>query len=131
MAKKPDFQAIYDSAVQAARKAVSECVPTPMIVGEAAGPFSNEFKPGAQLHYVPDGVCGFAWVTIPGNTSFGRWAKQAGVARPGYPSGLQISAFKMVPQINQSLTKGEAAAHAAAKVLREAGVDACAGSRID
>lgn len=76
---------------------------------------------------VMDGVCGFAWIKIAGNTSFGRWAKKTGRARNGYYGGLLISAS----EFGQSMERKTAYARAFAKVLNENGVKAYAESRID
>lgn len=66
-------------------------------------------------------------MTVKGNTSFGRWAKQNDLARPDYPSGLAISCH----DFNQSIARKEAYAEAFAKVLRENGISAYAHSRLD
>ena len=124
------YKNLYNSMVRAARDAVKQCKPTPMVVFEANG-LTNEPKPGGNRYYVKGGVCGFAWVKFKGNTAFARWAKKNNIARADYPSGLSISAFALASEIGQSLERGEAAARAAAKVLQEAGVEAYAQSRID
>ena len=31
--------------------------------------------------------CGFAWVTIPGNSPLAKWCRSAKIGRKGYPSG--------------------------------------------
>ena len=61
--------------------------------------------------------CGFAWVSLPGNSPFGRWAKAQGIARKGYPSGLQIWYSKLHDIPTQSVSVHEAAARAARDVL--------------
>lgn len=124
------FAALYAQAVAAAKAAAAACTPTPMVVSEAQG-LSDLPKPGGKSWYVPDGVCGFAWVHMKATLPFARWAKAQGHARKGYPTGCDISAYRMAPEINQSLERGEAAARAAAAVLRQAGVECFAESRID
>ena len=62
--------------------------------------------------------CGFAWITFPGNVAFGRWAKEKGIASPGYPKGLQIWYSKLHSVPTQSISVHEAAASAALKVFR-------------
>ena len=61
--------------------------------------------------------CGFAWVSFPGNTQFGRWAKKTGVASKGYPSGLQIWYSKIHDIGTQSVSVHEAACRAARDAL--------------
>jgi hypothetical protein len=116
-----DYGSLYETAKAAGMAAGYGAAPTPMIVtGGVPGQ-----KP--ERHYVSEGVCGFAWITIKGNTSFGRWAKKTGLARAAYPKGLSfwVSAF------GQSMDRKEAYARAFAKVLNEHGITAYAGSRMD
>lgn len=61
--------------------------------------------------------CGFAWVSLPGNSPFARWAKKEGIARKAYPSGLQIWYSKLHDIPTQSVSVHEAAALAARDVL--------------
>lgn len=61
--------------------------------------------------------CGFAWVSLPGNTPFARWAKAQGIASKAYPSGLQIWYSKLHSVNTQSISVHEAAARAARDVL--------------
>jgi hypothetical protein len=61
--------------------------------------------------------CGFAWVTMPGNIAFGRWAKKMGIASKGYPTGLSIWYSKLHSLPTQSISVHEAAARAARDVL--------------
>ena len=78
--------------------------------------------------YVIEGLCGFAWITVPGNRPFGRWAGRNGWDK-GYPKGRQY----WVSNFGQSAERKEAFAYAAARHLREVeGIkDAYAGSRLD
>ena len=110
---------LYRLADAAGRKAVIEmAAPEPMVVLDPQR---------QQAYYVPDGVCGFAWISFKGNTAFGRALKKAGLARSHYPSGLCV----WVGDYNQSMQKKEVYADAFARVLRDNGVDAYAGSRMD
>jgi hypothetical protein len=61
--------------------------------------------------------CGFAWVTLPGNVAFARWAKKQGIASKGYPTGLSIWYSKLHTLGTQSVSVHEAAARAARDVL--------------
>lgn len=119
---------LADAAGQAAALA---CTPRPMVVqGYGA---------------VEGGACGFAWVSMPGNTALGRAimkearreAKQRfdSLGDPsymgwskGYPKGLSM----WVSGYGQSMARKEAYARAYAEVLRNAGHERVyAGSRMD
>ena len=83
---------------------------------------------GGQSWYVPDGVCGFAWITIhPGNCALAKYVKKYHGARAAYGGGMQI----WVSAYNQSMQLKEAYATAYAGVLQAAGHKAYAGSRMD
>lgn len=112
-----DFKALFDKAYAA---------------GMAAGSGSSGGKAvgitdGTNHWTLSDYPCGFAWVTVPGNSAFGRWGKKSGLFTKAYPTGV----WYWVGEFNQSMTRKEAFAHAFANVLKEAGVDARPGSRID
>lgn len=113
-----EFEALTAAAHAAGIKAGRECRPIPMVVCTAAG---------VPIECVDDGACGFAWIEFPGNTAFGRWAKKQGLARSHYPSGLCI----WVSEFGQSIDRKESYAVAYARVLRDGGVKAFAGSRLD
>ncbi len=123
-----NFEALAAAADAAGMAAGNGAAVAPMVVGSPSTPFGNDLDPGKPMYFVADGVCGFAWVKIKGNTAFGRWAKKAGLARPDYPNGLAISAGA---RFNQSMQRKEAWAYAYAKVLKEAGIEAYASSRMD
>lgn len=122
-AKLSDAQmaAIYNAAHEAGKIAAAKAVPTPMVV-------VNEKNP-AERYFVADGACGFAWVTVrPGNSRFAKWLKANGYAHPNsYSGGMQI----WISAYNQSITLKEAYAFAFAESLRNAGITAFAGSRLD
>lgn len=121
-----NFRAIWDEAMEAGMVAGLACKPQPMIVQEA-DLLTDQPKPGGETWYVPDGVCGFAWISFKGNTPWARWAKTNGYARKGYPSGMQI----FVQKFGQSMERKVAYAEAAAQVLRKHGIEAYANSRMD
>lgn len=110
------YQELVARAEAAGRAAAAAVVPVPMVV-----------QGGGKSYYVGDGVCGFGWVEIPGNTAFGRYMKAAGKARKTYPRGLYISSGIAT----QSMARNEAYAYAYAQVLNDAGIEAQAKSRID
>lgn len=125
--------ALFAKAWAAGVAAVEGCVPTPMTVVEHAnpvagllggdpGPIVKEYEP------VADGVCGFAWVTItPGNSSFARWLIKEGKARPHYRGGIQV----WISGYRQSYERKSAHAQGMAEALREAGIKAYSGGRLD
>lgn len=123
-----NFATVYEQADAAGKAAAAALKPVPMVVGQAVGIFSNEIDYSKPTYFVEDGVCGFAWVAFKGNTEFGRWAKKNKIAKPGYPSGLQI----WISDYNQSMQLKEAYAKAFAETLRANGVaDAYYSSRMD
>lgn len=129
MAKKDDarFAALFAGMLTAGAEAAAAVTPVPMVVSQHANPF-DDASPVVASEVVPDGVCGFGWVHLKGNTAFGKWARKNGHARSDYPNGLMISSKLMT----QSLTRNEAWAHGAATFLNANGVpDATGRSRID
>ena len=121
------YAALAKKAHEAGLAAAAAKTPTPMIVGEAKSLFNDEIDYSKPTYYVPSGICGFAWVFVKGNTGFGRWAKKTGIARPGYPTGLNIRATVG----GQSYELKMAYAQAYAAVLQEAGITAYAEGRLD
>jgi hypothetical protein len=119
------WQAVYEAAHAAGIKAADAAKPVPMMVGTPVdmvgsmmGGDGGGFDPTKPVYYVAGGVCGFAAVHFPGTSSFAKWAKAKGYARPAYPKGFSIS----VRHGGQSLEIKEAFAGAFAKVLSEAGI---------
>lgn len=114
------FETLYAQALEAGRAAALAAKPTAMVVCWESGG-----QP--QREVVHDGACGFAWVSFPGNTAFGHWAKAHAGATKGYPTGLQF----WIGDYNQSMERKEAHACAMARVLQLAGIKAYAQSRMD
>ena len=121
--KTNGFIRLCNKAHEAGMKAGYEVRPTPVIVSEA----DLQGNLIGKSWYVDDGACGFAWIAFKGNTAFGKWAKAQGIARSHYPSGLCV----WVGEFGQSVDRKSAYAEAYAQVLREAGIDASSGSRLD
>jgi hypothetical protein len=120
----PIFRGILDEAQAAGREAAARHTPTPM------GVFNSDLA-GNRLgptEIVADGVCGFAWVRIKGNTAFGRWAKKERLAFNDYPSGLLL---RLEGDYGQGLERKEKHAEAMARVLKSHGIDAYAKARMD
>jgi len=115
--KDVEFSKLWNDAYQAGLDAVAKANVRPMVVQSAT-----------QSWYVADGVCGFAWVTVrPGNSAFANWGKKKGLFSKAYGGGVQY----WVGEFDQSMQKKEAFAGAVAAKLREAGIDAYSGSRMD
>ncbi len=121
-----NFEQIYLEGYAAGMEAGKACVPAPMIVGTAKG-LSDQIDYSKPTHFVSQGVCGFAWVHIKGNTAFGRWAKKTQKARSSYYGGLDI----WCSEFGQSMEQKEAWARAFAKVLGSHGIEAYSTSRMD
>lgn len=121
---------IWKLAVEAAKKAASECRPTPMIVSQHANVLDDR-SPVVKQWKANDGVCGFAWVRMTGTSAMGRYLSSKGIARPAYPNGVSVHASVIAPKVGQSLERGEAACRAAVAVLGEHGIEAWTESRID
>ena len=117
-AKNAEFAALLDIAHARGIQAGRDCRPIPMVVSTASG---------IEIECIDDGACGFAWIVISGNTAFGRWAKKQGRARAHYPRGLCF----WVSDFGQSVDRKSAYAGAFAQVLRNAGIEAYADSRLD
>jgi hypothetical protein len=125
--------ALWRRAWAAGVAAAEAHTPTPMTVVERANPLADIMggDPGPvvrQYEPVADGVCGFAWVTIhPGNSSFARWLTKQDLARPHYRGGVQV----WISAYNQSYERKSVHAQAMAEALREEGVQAYSGGRLD
>ena len=112
-----DFKKLYDAAWAAGVAAAKAAIPEPMVVSGMG-----------QRYFVSEGACGFAWVKVrPANSAFGNWLKKEKLARPAYNGGLDI----WISDYNQSVARKEAHARAMAAVLKDAGINAFADSRLD
>jgi len=123
---KVDYSAIFTEACLAGKRAGENCKPSPMVVQQHENMLDDN-SPVSQQWTVQDGVCGFAWVKVGGNTGFGRWLMKSGNGSKGYPSGVVY----WVAMFGQSMQRKEAFAHAFAQVLKENGIKAYAESRMD
>lgn len=127
--REANHRALYDGAMAAGAAAAEACVPTPMIVQQRLNPLDDNSPVVKEWEPVAAGVCGFAWVTIfPGNSSFARWLAKEGLARKAYRGGMEI----YISAYSQSYERKMAHAQAAAKYLREHGIEkAYSGGRLD
>ena len=121
------WSSLWAEAEVAGRLAGAECTPRPMVVQAHANQLDDQ-SPVVQEWHEPEGVCGFAWVTVrPGGCSFARWGVKQGVFKSAYGGGVSY----WVSGYGQSMARKEAYARAAAAILARAGVKAYAGSRMD
>lgn len=125
--KPSEMQTLYYAALAAGREAGAKAAVVPMVVQDAD--LNGAPVAGGKAYYVESGVCGFASVRVtPGNCRFANWLKKRGFGRlDSYAGGVRIN----VSEYNQSLTRKEAHAQAMADVLRAAGINAYADSRMD
>lgn len=123
-----EAKALHQKAHAAGMAAGEAARPTPMIVQEHANPLDDTSPVVREYAPVMDGVCGFGIVRIrPGNSSYARWVKAAGLGRKGYTGGVEI----WVRAFGQSAERKGAYADAYAEVLREAGLTAYSEMRLD
>lgn len=118
LARYAEYERLYREAWEAGTRAAIEAKPRPMVIMDGDG---------TPVDYVADGVCGFAWVRVPGNTSFARWLGKNNMASKAYPSGLSI----WIGDYHQSYTRKSAHAYAMAQHLRANGIECSAGGRLD
>ena len=122
------FPGLFEKAVAAGMAAGTGAKVAPMIVGSPSTVFGNDIDYSKKTYYVPDGPCGFAWVTIrPGNSKFANWIKKNGHGGPAYGGGVSVR----VHEFGQSVARKAAYAGAFARVLRDAGINAYSDSRMD
>jgi len=125
--KQTELGRVFGAAEVAGVAAAEACVPVPMVVSEHENQFDDS-SAVKQQWFVGEGVCGFAWVTIfPGGCAAANWAKKHLGAKRGYYGGMEV----WVSRFGQSMTRKEAFAGAFAAVLRDNGIEAYPGSRMD
>lgn len=121
-------QVLFDKAHAAGMDAGEKARPRPMVVVQREHPFDDSSPIIKRYPPVMDGLCGFAWVNVrPGNSSFANWLRKSGRGHKGYHGGWEY----WVGAFNQSYERKMAYAHAFAEILREAGIKAYAGGRLD
>jgi hypothetical protein len=129
-----DMKALIARAAEAGEKAYRDAIPTPMVVytpknmmASLMGGDDGGADPNEPVYGVAEGVCGTAWVNIkPGGSRFARFILKEGMGRAdSYRGGVNLSPYSICgDRGSQSLTRWEAAAHAIAEVLRDAGIKA-------
>lgn len=123
-----NHEALFQEASLAGLLAGSAHKPTPMVVQQRESAY-DDASPVVQSWHVPEGPCGFAWVSVsPGTSSFARWLKKQGHARTdSYYGGVRIS----ISEYGQSYERKVAHAEAMALVFKKHGVSAYAMSNLD
>lgn len=129
------YKAICDKANAAGEAAVEKLQVVPMIVGQETGFMSGKIDYNKPTYYVEDGVCGFSWVDVypqhKGTTKLGKEERKV-LESVGFQKSYESKRYyKWVSAYNQSMQKKEAYAQAYAMVLRENGVKAYHGSKLD
>lgn len=125
--RDPLLTDLFARAHAAGDRAAKAAVPAPMVVERHANPLDDGSAVLERWH-VPEGACGFAWVTLsPGTSRAARHARAHHGARRGYHGGVDV----WVGGYGQSVERKEAYALAFGDVLRAAGVRAYAHSRLD
>ena len=125
-----DYTKILNKAHEAGMAAGNEKVPTPMVLVDS----DLLDRPIGKTYYVPEGPCGFAWVVTNehGNGKFVKYLKSISdgptVGNKYYYGGYYV---KWVRDFGQSIEKKEAYADAYAAILKDYGIKAYSGSRLD
>jgi hypothetical protein len=112
------FAAVFDRANREGYAAAEAHKPSAMVVSSST-----------ERWFVPEGVCGFAWVRVrPGNSSFAKWLVKNKLAHKAYTGGVDI----WISAHGQSLERKERHAGKMASILKdELGINAYADSRMD
>lgn len=114
LARYERFAETFLAATRAGQAAFDAAEPEVMVVQRHANQFDPE-SPVVQEWREPEGVCGFAWVSVsPATSSFARWLIKGGFASKAYRGGVNIR----IPSRSQSYTRKMAYARAMADVLR-------------
>lgn len=126
---------ICEKADAAGKAAVEKAFIRPMLVGSEAGFMSGKIDYSKPVELVEDGVCGFAWVNVypenKGTTTLGKMERKA-LEACGFRKSYEGKHYYLwIGAYNQSMQKKEAYANAYAEVLRQNGLKAYSGSRLD
>lgn len=129
ISRDESFRLLFDKAHAAGMAAGDGIIVTPMLVGSPSTPLGNDIDPSRPTYHVPDGVCGFAWISVrPGNCPFANWLKKNDLGKADhYSGGVQI----WVGEFGQSMQRKVAYADAFAATLTKEGIKAYAGERMD
>lgn len=121
-----EMSALLKQAHEAGLAAGEAATPTPMVVIQHANPFDDS-SPITQVYEpVMDGVCGFAYINVPGDTRLGRYLRKCGWRRAFY-GGME----RGVGVFGQSMERKGVYAAAFADTLVAAGFQATYSTRMD
>jgi hypothetical protein len=133
------FKRLWQKALELGYDAGNSYTPTPMIVQEHKN-MADDTSPVVKEYHVPQGVCGFAWINVGGDTPFGLWVKKAfckridnvdtwrdGWYKDSYYGGYSFS----IRAFEQSMEKKEVAARTMASFLSNHGIECSNMSRMD
>jgi hypothetical protein len=99
-----------------------------MVAGTAAKCAPMTVVGHGKSYFIPDGVCGFAWVNIQkGQMKFVNFLKKLDKGYKAYHGGWDVPCH----EFGQSMQRKEAYCAAYAQVLRDGSIKAYAQSRID
>lgn len=126
---------VYEEATQEGQRAVNAAIfnrdITPVTFYEA----DLQGNCIGNTYYEPDGICGFAWISIRPASEKGKkdcdFVKFCRANKIGDYSDYEKAWTIWVHDYNQSMQKKEIFANAFAKVLRDNNISAYAHSRID
>jgi hypothetical protein len=125
---KVELRKLFLAAEKAGKEAYDAVTPIPMIVQQHVNPLDDNSRVKQEWH-VPEGVCGFGWVTIrPANSQAANYAKKH---HGGGYSDYQRAMIIYPRDRSQSYERKMAWARAYAGVLAEAGIRAHADGRLD
>ena len=125
-----EFAGLLQTAHEAGLNAGYAKKPTPMVVSQHENMLDDN-SPVKESWYVPQGVCGFAWVVTNehGNGKFVKYLKKyTDKGDKCYYGGFYVC---WVREFGQSMEQKEAYADAYVTVLKEAGLDCYSDSRMD
>jgi hypothetical protein len=123
---------VLNSNAKSSRSGSSACTSAPHLAGLKAAPNAAPHQiivTGNERANKPTDAIGFGWVKVsPGNRGFGAWLVRNGLANGAHDYGVNV----YPPSLGTTaLAPKDAYCIAFARVLREAGVECFADSRLD
>lgn len=119
---------LFAEAHKAGLEAAERTTPQPMVVQQHSNPL-NDNSPVVKQYFVPQGLCGFAWIKVrPGTSSFAKWLKRT---NRGYLDSYEGGVNVWVSVGGQSYEIKMAYAQAFASVLQAVGIQAIPQGRLD
>lgn len=122
-----DYRLIWNEAHKAGAEAADDCTPEPMVIQERENQWDDD-SPVKKSYFVPQGVCGFAWIIVrPATCGFARWCRKNKGTSKAYYGGEQI----WISAYGQSYEKKKAYAGAFAATLYDYDIKAYSAGRLD